>query len=51
MFMVSVNQRLLIDRQESEGKRKLAVRYWSHSHGMCNRLVAARHIRRTDEIK
>ncbi|CAD5918539.1 protein of unknown function [Streptomyces sp. KY75] len=33
MFMVSVDQRLLIDRQESEWKRKLGIRYWSHSGG------------------
>ncbi|MFE9909792.1 hypothetical protein [Streptomyces clavifer] len=35
MFMVSVDQRLLIDRQESEWKRKLEIRYWSHTGGMC----------------
>lgn len=37
MFMVSVDQRLLIVRQESEWKRKLEIRYWSHTSGMCNR--------------
>ena len=41
MFMVSDDQRLLIDRQESEQKRKLSIRYWSHTSGMCNRPVAA----------
>lgn len=46
MFMVSVDQRLLIDCQESERKRKLAVRYWSHTTGMCNHAVAACDIRR-----
>lgn len=46
MFMVSVDQRLLIDRQESERKRKLAVRYWSHTSGMCNRPVAKCDIQR-----
>ena len=41
MFMVSVDQRLLIDRQEGEWKRKLEIRYWSHTGGMCGRPVAA----------
>lgn len=36
MFMVSVNQRLLIVRQESEWKRKLEIRNWSHPDDMCN---------------
>lgn len=34
MFMVSVDQRLLIDRQESEWKRQLQIRYWSHAAHM-----------------
>ncbi|MEU3208707.1 RNA methyltransferase, partial [Streptomyces cyaneofuscatus] len=41
MFMVSVDQRLLIDRQESEWKRKSGIRYWSHSGGNNGRSVAA----------
>ena len=41
MFMVSVDQRLLIVRQESERKRKFEIRYWSHAGGMCGRSVAA----------
>lgn len=48
MFMVSIDQRLLTHRQESERKRKLAVRYWSHTRGMCNRPVAACDIGRRD---
>lgn len=48
MFMVSVDQRLLIGRQESEWKRKLAIRYWSHSGGIGSRSVAARMLTATD---
>ncbi len=48
MFMVSVDQRLLIVRQESEWKRKFAIRYWSHSGGISSRPVAARTRAATD---